>query len=122
MYVVWHFCHKILLFCPVVKDSHDATDLWTALQAIELHFFFTDDSGFVILWIPEVLYSQIFVGPDIWIPFTLNLYQVACSVSTQPLMSTNSATNIDFSMVDYFYKIQSNNDVFIYIINLVLDL
>ena len=50
----------------------------------------------------------------------LNSYQIACKVSIPTSMATNSAPNTDVSTVDCFLKYQTINDMFMYIMNLVL--
>ena len=56
------------------------------------------------------------------IPIILHLYWVACKVSTPMFMVTNSVPNTDVSMVDCFLENQLMSDIFMLIMNPVLDL
>ena len=56
-----------------------------------------------------------YVGPDIEIPIILNLYWMACSVSTPTVMATNTVPNTDDSMVDCFLEYHVINDIHIYL-------
>ena len=61
-------------------------------------------------------------NPDIGMPIILNLYWMACKISTPTFLATNSVQKTDNSMIDCFLEYHMINDVFIYIMNLVLDL